>query len=135
MEFKMAGQLYIDALRDVIPITEPIDKEQEEIINKLKENCYSNLAACQLKLKQYDRVVRNCTKSLDVNDKNIKCLYRRALGYLECRNRDSADQDIKRIRELEPNNSVIKELETKLSALNKEADKRDAAMMRSFLSK
>ena len=133
MEYKIAGEFYINALRDIIPITEPSDNEQEETINNLKENCYSNLAACQLKLEQYDRVVRNCTKSLDLNDKNIKCLYRRALGYLECRNRDSGQHDMKRIRELEPNNTILKELETKLSVLNKQADKRDAAMMKSFL--
>jgi len=133
-DYRGAGQCYINALKDIIPILQPSDQTVESTIKELKEALFSNLAACQLKLQQYQRVIENCTKSLDINAQNVKCLYRRASAYLQCRDRGSARKDIDLIYELEPNNTVVRELETKLSSLDMKADQRDAAMMKSFLS-
>lgn len=121
-------------MKDIIPILEPSNQDEEKTIKELKEALFSNLAACQLKLQQYQRVIENCTKSLDINPQNVKCLYRRASAYLQCRDRGSARKDIDRIYELEPSNTAVKDLETKLSSLDMKANQRDAAMMKSFLS-
>ena len=110
-----------------------MDENQENEVNLLKETCFSNLAACQLKLKQYDRVIINCTKSIELNESNVKCFYRRACAHLECRNVSSAKEDIDKVLALEPGNSAVKELETKMAKLNKISDERDAKMMKSFL--
>ena len=121
-------------MRDIIPIIEPEDEGEDGILDELKTNLYSNLAACQLKLRQFDRVIRNCSKSLEINNDNVKCLYRRANAFLEHKDRESAEKDIKRILELEPENTAVKELGTKLASLKMDANNRDAAMMRSFFA-
>ena len=131
--FKEAGQCYINALRDIIPIIEPGDGE-DVVLDELKTNLYSNLAACQLKLHQYDRVIINCNKSLEINNDNVKCLYRRANAFLEQKDKESAEKDIKRILELEPENSAVKELGTKLTSLKMDADNRDAAIMKNYFA-
>ena len=121
-------------MRDIIPIIEPEDEEEDGVLNELKTALYSNLSACQLQLSQFDKVIRNCSKSLEIDNNNVKCLYRRASAYLECKDRDSADKDIKRILELEPENTAVRELETKLLSLKVDADNRDAAIMKSFFA-
>lgn len=121
-------------MRDIIPIIEPENEEEDSILDELKTNLYSNLAACQLKLCQFDRVIRNCSKSLEINNENVKCLYRRASAFLEHKDRESAEKDIKQILQLEPENTAVKELETKLVSLKKGADNRDAAIMKSFFA-
>lgn len=125
--------MYISALRDVIPII-PLDEEHADDINNIKQTCYSNLAACQLKLRQYDRVVRNCDKVLEMESSNVKTLYRRSCAHLECRNIDKAKHDVEQILSIEPENTAAKELEQKLAMMFKKKDETDAKMMKAFMS-
>ena len=104
------------------------------MVKILKIACYTNLSACQLKLKQYDRVILNCEKSLSLDGDNVKSLFRRASAYLECHNCDDAEKDIHAILRLEPNNSAVKQLETRLKKLLAEKDKMHAKMMKAFLT-
>lgn len=77
------------------------EKEQAKI---LKISCNLNNAACKLKLKDYEEAVKICTKVLDIDDKNIKALYRRANAYINLVELELAKTDIKKALEIDPNN-------------------------------
>lgn len=42
------------------------------------EACYVNRAACNLELRNYGRVLTDCSKCLEINPKNVKAFYRSA---------------------------------------------------------
>ena len=81
-----------------------------------------NLAACQLKLLQFDSVVQNCTSVLEKDTANVKALYRRGQALVSLNNLDDAKKDFLRAKEIEPNNSAVDkqlwELEVKVRAHN-----------------
>ena len=77
----------------------------------LKLMCLNNMAACQLKLCQYEHCITNCTKILNREPKNVKALYRRGTAHLKLKNLEPAEVDFLKVKEIEPNNqSVIAQL-------------------------
>ncbi|XP_065667504.1 uncharacterized protein LOC136087843 [Hydra vulgaris] len=132
-DFKSAGEYYISSIRDVIPIVLQTSEFEEEV-RKLKVTCYSNLAACQLKLKQYDRVIINCNKGLELEPDNVKCLYRRATAHLSCEDIDNAEKDVKKLILLEPNNMAFRQLLSSLKIKVSDKNKLDAKFMRMFMN-
>ncbi len=107
---------YSNALKYIIVVDAPTLET-----NTLKKTLYLNLAACQLKLKLYSNVVRNCSCVLE-SGPNVKALYRRGQGLQAMHDFEGAKQDYLNVLELEPNNNtVIKllhQLELKVKALN-----------------
>lgn len=124
-----ASTKYISALRDVIPVL-----EENRDVEMLKISLYSNLAACQLNLKQYERVILNCNKALIINDSHQKCIYRRACAYLEMQNLDEARSDVERLLMLDSSNAAAKLLKDRLQKLCTRKDAKDAQFMRKFLN-
>jgi len=53
----------------------------EKEITALKVTLYSNLAACYIKLENWDQVVRYTTDALTLDDKNSKCYFRRSAAW------------------------------------------------------
>lgn len=45
---------------------------------EIKMKCYSNLAAAQLKIKQYEDAEQACTAALSIQPNNVKALFRKA---------------------------------------------------------
>jgi len=131
-EYKNAGECYIKALRDLIPVINSTPEEREAA-DTLITACYSNLAACQLKLHQHHRVISNCTKALSFDSSNVKCLYRRAAAHLECKNPDNAEDDIRAVLEIEPGNTAAKDLKMRLKKMRNEKDKTDAKVMKAYM--
>lgn len=127
-DYRGASTKYISALRDVIPV---LEENGEVEITKL--SLYSNLAACQLNLKQYDRTILNCNKALIINDSHQKCIYRRACAYLETQNLDEARSDVERLLMLDSSNTAVKLLKDRLHKLCARKDAKDAQFMRKFL--
>lgn len=84
--------------------------------NKLRVQCYSNLAACQMKAGSYEYVVANCTKALCTEPNNVKCIFRRASAYLMLQNWDSCRSDIQEGLKIEPSSKSLKDLYHKLQA-------------------
>ena len=81
-----------------------------------------NLAACQLKLLQFDSVVRNCTSVLEKDTASVKALYRRGQALVSLNSLEDAKKDFLRVKEIEPNNKAVdkqlRELEVKVRAHN-----------------
>ena len=69
-----------------------------------------NLSACQLKFEQYDHVVSNCTKVLELEAGNVKAWYRRAKALLGMKDYETARSDLLKAQELDPSNQAIIEL-------------------------
>lgn len=78
--------------------------EEKQQAKALKINCNLNNAACKLKLKQYKKAVKLCTKVLDIDSRNIKALYRRAQAYIKLVDLDLAEIDVKKALEIDPDN-------------------------------
>lgn len=93
----------------------PLDVEKRSLevdgvsikdINNLKTNLYSNLASCFLSNKNYETVIRLCKKSLAIDEKNVKALYRCGTAYFEERDYEKAASMFKRILNIEPDNKA-----------------------------
>lgn len=107
---------YSKALKYVICIHTHWDKAKT-----LKRSLHSNLAACQLKLKQYTNVVQNSSLVLE-GSVDVKALYRRGLALAAMKDFEAAKDDFVRVLDLEPNNKAVTkqlhELELKVRAHN-----------------
>ncbi|KAF9621625.1 hypothetical protein IFM89_024949 [Coptis chinensis] len=59
-----------------------------------------------MKLKDYKQAEKLCTKVLELESTNVKALYRRAQAYIQLADLDLAEIDIKKVSEIDPNNSA-----------------------------
>ncbi|CAO3651895.1 unnamed protein product [Mucor hiemalis] len=75
--FRAGKAKYKDA---ITYYTKAIDTECSD--NAIIEACLANRAACNLELKNYGRVLTDCSKCLAINPKNIKAFYRSARALL-----------------------------------------------------
>jgi len=90
--------------------------ELKEKFVQLRTQCYSNLAACQLKHGSYQYVIENCNKVLDLEVGNTKCLFRRAEAYYALEKFDLCRSDVKKGLMLEPNSKSFITLLQKMTA-------------------
>ncbi|XP_053399753.1 uncharacterized protein LOC123557460 [Mercenaria mercenaria] len=96
----------------------PKEKMAEAIsaeYDTLRIQCYSNIAACQLKEESYDYVVANCTKVLDIEPGNVKCIYRRAKAYFCLKKYDLCKNDVFEGLKFEPKSKTFNDLNTSLN--------------------
>jgi len=92
---------YFDQIWDMTP-------DQQKDVTEIKSACYSNLAACYLKLKKYEKARDNCTEVLKIEKENTKALYRRGQAYYYLKEFELAKQDLTQASKLEPNNNDVK---------------------------
>jgi import receptor subunit TOM70 len=97
-EYELAMECYTKAL-DVYPT----DCCKEVSV------AHGNLSACWVKLNEHEKVIEECTKALDVDDKYVKVLLRRAQSYEATEKLESAFEDYKRVLELDHTSSVARE--------------------------
>lgn len=67
----------------------------------------TNLAAVQLKLKNYEEVCYTCQCAIKLEPKNFKALYRRGLAQIELKNYELALEDLKRAHQIIPDNKIV----------------------------
>ncbi|TMW60864.1 hypothetical protein Poli38472_000906 [Pythium oligandrum] len=58
------------------------DKNDQERLDSLKVACYLNIAVSKFKLKEYPTCIHACGDALEIEPKNVKALYRRALALI-----------------------------------------------------
>ena len=92
-----------------------IPGELNQEYRQLRCQCYSNIAACQLKFNSYRFVIENCTKALAIDPNHVKCLYRRAEARMLLGNIAEAQEDIKRGLAVSPKSMSFHELKRKLT--------------------
>lgn len=91
-------------------------EEYEREIVSLRTASLMNLAACQLKFNEFQHVVRNCSRVLELDPRNLKGRYRRAKALLAMNDFEGSRSDLLKAREVEPGNQAVNELLRTLEA-------------------
>ncbi|KAL7177089.1 hypothetical protein ACSBR2_030422 [Camellia fascicularis] len=133
-KYERASKRYEKAVKFVEYDSTYSDEEKQQA-KVLKVTCNLNNAACKLKLKDYKQAEKLCTKVLEIDDRNVKALYRRAQAYIQLVDLDLAEIDIKKALEIDPDNRDVK-LEYKiLKEKVKEYNKKDAQFYGNMFAK
>eukprot|EP00794_Sanderia_malayensis_P012987 gene12986-14325_t len=127
-----AFENYSAGIKLLIPVFDP-EEAQLDTANSLKTSLYLNIAACQLKLKQYDYVICNCTKVLKIDQDNVKAFYRRAIAFTELNRLEDAQVDIRTGLKIDQNNAALKKLLHVVQMKIVEQNEKDGAFMKSYL--
>eukprot|EP01091_Cochliopodium_minus_P008940 TRINITY_DN2109_c0_g1_i1.p1 TRINITY_DN2109_c0_g1~~TRINITY_DN2109_c0_g1_i1.p1 ORF type:complete len:754 (-),score=234.00 TRINITY_DN2109_c0_g1_i1:50-2278(-) len=85
-----------------------VPEETKQKSETLKLSIYLNLAMSNLKLKNFGKLIANCTNALKIDPKNVKALYRRSLGHSGEKLYDNALSDLKEASIIDPNNLDVK---------------------------
>ncbi|GER31106.1 peptidyl-prolyl cis-trans isomerase FKBP62 [Striga asiatica] len=109
--------------------------EDEKILKPLRVSCWLNCAACCLKQNNFVQTISLCSKILDIESCNVKALYRRAQAYIGVSELISAEADIKKALEVDPQERDVKLLQKNLKQLEMESNKRDAKLYKAMFSK
>jgi len=94
---------------------EEMSEAEKEAMNKLRLTCCLNLSACKTKLGKFDESIVACNTALELDEVNIKALYRRAEALVKptkssAYDVDCAIKDLIKAHELDPDDKTIKTL-------------------------
>lgn len=95
---------YISCLRDAMGSTRD---EQEERIRQVEVPLILNMAAVMLAWKKWEEAKAECDKVLEIQEENIKALFRRAQARIEMKDFDEAIVDLNKARDLEPEDKAL----------------------------
>ncbi|XP_069503981.1 FK506-binding protein-like [Ambystoma mexicanum] len=99
-----------------------------------KAALHTNLAACQLRLHQFENAVQNCTKALVQESNSVKALYRRGTAYGALNEFERAGADLQEVLRLEPGNRAAqRELKHQADRAREQEAKMAHAMHKLFL--
>lgn len=99
-------------------------------ILSLRVNLLNNMASCQLHQKNFDYVIALCQKVLKIDQNNVKALYRNAVASKELHNYEVAEDNLKTVLKIEPNNTAAKERLQEVREVTKEMNDRYAAVVK-----
>jgi len=91
-KFEEAAKTYTEAL-EFFKNAWGFGDEEKKQADEIKLPCFLNLAAAQLRTKEYSECVLNCHKSLDIDAANVKALFRRGQAYSRMNEFDRAKAD------------------------------------------
>jgi tetratricopeptide (TPR) repeat protein len=121
-----------EASRSTPASSSQVPKERVDDLKKLKQSSRLNMAACYLKLEEFQKCVDACTQALQLGS-SAKAYFRRGQAHLELRNLSGARNDLERARELTPNDpAIIVELRKLRSALSQADPKERASYAKMF---
>ncbi|XP_049776558.1 peptidyl-prolyl cis-trans isomerase FKBP35-like [Schistocerca cancellata] len=104
----------------------PLDKD----ILSLRVNLLNNMASCQLHQKNFHYVIVLCQKVLKIDENNVKALYRNAVACKELHNYETAEDNLKAVLKIEPNNTAAKGRLQEVREVTKEMNDRYAAVVK-----
>ncbi|XP_078369415.1 peptidyl-prolyl cis-trans isomerase D-like [Oculina patagonica] len=101
------------------------EKIYEEKIKTLSISCYLNRAACKIKLGDNAGAVADCNEVLDVDENNIKALYRKGQANTNMKDFEQAKLDLQAAAKLAPDDKSIKSESARLKKLIEEKRNKD----------
>ncbi|CAK7347404.1 unnamed protein product [Dovyalis caffra] len=126
-KYQRAGKKY-DKAASYVGEDESFEDDEQKLVAALRVTCWLNGAACSLKLNDFQGAINLCSKVLDIEFHNIKALYRRAQAFIKTADLVSAEMDIKKALDVDPQNREVKLIQKKLKQLKAESNKRDAKL-------
>ena len=101
------------------------EEDEEEQIRKVEVPIVLNIAAALILDKKWDDAKKECDKVLEIQEENIKALYRRGQCHMGRRDYDLALEDFNQAKTLDPNdkgilNEIAKVKKAKLDYAQKE---------------
>lgn len=78
--------------------------DDDEAVKKELLTSYTNLAACKLKMKDYDGCFTNCEEALKIDPSNSKAIFRRGAAKSERGDWDAAVTDFQAVLKSDPKN-------------------------------
>jgi len=85
------------------------EKFAVKVIEEVEIPVSSNLTLCYLKEKDYQNVIKYADRLLEMDDNNVKILYRRGLAYTYLMEFEKAKEDFLKANKIEPSNKQILE--------------------------
>jgi len=110
VEFKEAGNAAYkagDSEEALVAYTKAINLSAESNDEKTMAVCLKNRAAVHLKEEDYESVIRDCTRSLEIVPNDPKALFRRCQAHEALNSVDSAYKDAREVHRVDPNNKSI----------------------------
>lgn len=116
---------------------EDLSEEKLYTLHSLKSSCYSNAALVALKLKNGRNAVSAANEALLVDNTDdqfkAKAYYRKGLGYLLCKDEDSAKGALEEALKLSPNDpAIVKGLQDVKNTVKDRREKQKKAMAKFF---
>eukprot|EP00049_Salpingoeca_infusionum_P004397 m.78785 g.78785 ORF g.78785 m.78785 type:complete len:336 (-) comp12544_c0_seq1:173-1180(-) len=141
-EYTRAVERYSRAIAIVESLTKlglpEASKPAPEVVESLRQlqvACLSNLCACELKLKEYAKVIEHATMGLEVNPVHAKLLFRRAKAYYSLgRDLEEAADDAQKALAQAPGDHSIVQLIGQITRASSKQAKQDTALYAKMLS-
>ncbi|KAG0699875.1 40S ribosomal protein S7 [Suillus ampliporus] len=124
--FKEQGNDYFKGkrYREAISFyTQGIDAKPSDLV--LQEALLCNRAACNVELKNYGSVLRDCSKALTLNTKSSKAYYRSAVALLALDRIEESLDCCERCLEYDPENSGVRSVRDHSAAAKAEKDRKE----------
>ncbi|KAL1813451.1 hypothetical protein ACET3Z_023516 [Daucus carota] len=109
--------------------------DEKSQANALQLSCHLNNAACKLKLGEFLEASRLCTKVLELDQLNVKALFRRSQAYLKMSELEKANDDIKRALVIDPDNRDVKLVYKELQDKKKRYVQYEASLFSTMVAK
>jgi len=106
--YSKAAEQYTAAI-DYFKQSWGMNETQQKETNDINLLCLLNLAACQLKTKDYSEAVLSCSKALDIDTNNVKALFRRGQAYSQKGDYSLAKADLQEALHHSPNSKEIRQ--------------------------
>ncbi|XP_038611031.1 peptidyl-prolyl cis-trans isomerase D [Tachyglossus aculeatus] len=81
--------------------------EDTSKLNPVALSCILNIAACKLKMSNWQGAIESCIEALAIDPSNTKALYRRAQGWQGIKEYDQALADLKKAQDITPEDKAI----------------------------
>ncbi|XP_053111189.1 peptidyl-prolyl cis-trans isomerase D [Hemicordylus capensis] len=129
----MAISKYSKSLRYIEASKAVAEQADSEKLNAAALTCYINIAACKLKLSEWQDAIENCTAALSIDPANTKALYRRAQAWKGRRHHDQALADLQKAQSIAPQDKAIQmEIQKVKQKIKTEKEKEKAVYAKMF---
>jgi tetratricopeptide (TPR) repeat protein len=106
------------------------DKEEDEMVDKIKEGMNLNCSFCKIKQEKYEEATQYLNEAMRVNKENLKTLYRMAFCHFKLEKFKDAKNDISNALNVIKKNGgdrgafdqLIKDIDNKIKELEKDQD-------------
>ena len=127
--FNKSIELYTNAI-ELLP---KMNKENEEFNKTMTINLYNNRGNCQIKMRNYKIGIKDFSKVLNLDENNLKALYRRGICYSNSDKYNLAFNDLHKAlslsKEDKEKNEIKKELDNVITKMNSLINKERKKML------